>query len=104
MTKNFDKLLKTCLNEMQAAVSDPSKDALLQQVVANKDHPELRQAIENALNKILKAQPKTPPQNQTQPQQTQPQQAQQKPIGQQTQQNQQQQPNQPNNNAANKPA
>lgn len=99
MTKNFDELLKTCLNEMQVGASDPSKDALLQQVVANKDHPELRKAIEDVLKKIQQAQPKTPPQNQTQPQQ-----AQQKPTGQQTQPNQQQQPNQPNNNAANKPA
>lgn len=102
MTKNFDTLLKTCLTEMQAA-QDPSKDPLLQGVVANMNNPALRKAIEDALKKIEQSQAKQPPQ-QNQQQQGQQNQSQTKPAPQpnqpQGQQNQQQQPN----NAANKPA
>ena len=98
MTKNFDKAFKNCLNEMQQPAQDPSKDPLLQSVVANMSNPVLRKAIEDTLKKIQQTQPKpapqqpqTPQQNQSQPKPAAPQQT--PPQGQQ----------QPNNNAANKP-
>lgn len=95
MTKNFDTLLKNCLTEMQQAAQDPSKDPLIQNVVANMNNPELRKVIEDALKKIQQAQAKqTPPANQTQP----------KPASQQNQPQTQQPSQQQPNNAANKPA
>lgn len=104
MTKNFDELLKTCLNEMQAAPQDPSKDPLLQKLVANWNDAGLKKTIEDALKKIEQNQPKPPQQNQNQAaQQNQPAQQNQQNQNQQKTPGQQNQQQQPNNNAANKP-
>jgi len=75
MTKNFDSLLKRCLNEMQTATA---QDPLLQDVATNINHPDLRKALEDVLKKIKSNPPPKPPQQQ--PNQAQQPPVQQKPV------------------------
>ena len=97
MTKNFDNLLKACLNEMQTAPAPGNKEAeLLKTVAGLLTKPDFSKAMEELVKKHSPAQPNTQQQNQ---QSQQPNNQQQKPPG---QPNQPPQPNQQqqNNNAA----
>lgn len=95
MTKNFDNLLKACLNEMQTAPAPGNKEAeLLKTVAGLLSKPDFSKAMEDLVKKHSSAQP-TNPQQSTQQNPQQPN-NQQKPSGQPAQQ----QSNQQNVNTA----
>ena len=98
MTKNFDDLLKACLNEMQTTPAPGNKEAeLLKTVAGLLTKPDFSKAMEELVKKHNPPQPPAQPTQQTNNQQPnqQPNQ-QQKPQG---QTNPQQNPQQQNNNA-----